>query len=85
MSDFVLCDISFKTKPIEVFPKKANVRRLFIFKINCTSIPGAFLARENLASQYHVKPHYTEQDCTLDLFTLAEFSEGKMKSFIWVW
>lgn len=37
-------------KPTEVFPKKANGKRLFIFKINCTSIPGAFLTGENIAS-----------------------------------
>lgn len=52
-------------KPREVFPKKANVKRLFIFKISCTSIPGAFLSRENMASQYCVKHHYTEQGCSL--------------------
>lgn len=52
-------------KPTEGFPKKGNVKRLFIFKINCTSIPGAFLTRENMASQYCVKPHYTEQGCSL--------------------
>lgn len=47
-------------KPTEVFPKKTNVKRLFIFKINCASIPGAFLTGGNMASQYCVRPHYTE-------------------------
>lgn len=52
-------------KPTEDFPKKGNVKRLFIFKINCTSFPGAFLTRKNMASQYCVKSHYTEQGCSL--------------------
>lgn len=52
-------------KATEFFPEKANVKRLVIFKINCTSIPGAFLSRENMASQYCVKCHSTKQGCSL--------------------
>lgn len=38
---------------------------MFTFKRNCVSIPRASLTGENMASKYCVKPHYTEQGCSL--------------------
>ncbi|KAM4683475.1 LOW QUALITY PROTEIN: dehydrogenase/reductase SDR family member 12 [Amazona ochrocephala] len=59
--DFLLCELSFKMYNLQEFSRRnENVERMFTFKRNYASVPGAFFTGENVASKFCVKLHDVE-------------------------